>query len=165
MKLKSFCVCVGRRPRRDGKWEYRLNLNVSWEDLGRCHEPQSRGLVACHHAHVHSTFLFQFKVDNVDPSSHSASKIKFPIRANIYERSVPSVYVKTINFLFHIQDGRKISVIIVTEDYLCYKEPKSPYNFFFHILIFNELFKFKTSDEWQQWKTASPSLNCKDSNF
>ena len=24
-----------------------------------------------------------------------------------------------------------------------YKEPKSPYNFFFHILIFNELFKFK----------------------
>ena len=29
-----------------------------------------------------------------------------------------------------------------------YKEPTSPYNIFL-ILIFNELFKFKTSDEWQ----------------
>ena len=47
------------------------------------------------------------------------------------------------------QGGREISAIIVTEDYLCYKEPKSPYNFFFLILIFNELFKFKTSDERQ----------------
>ena len=47
-----------------------------------------------------------------------------------------------------IQAGRKISVIIETEDYLCYKKPKSPYNFFL-ILIFNELFKFKTSDERQ----------------
>ena len=42
-----------------------------------------------------------------------------------------------------IQGGRETSVIILTDDYLCYKEPKSPYNFF------NELFKFKTSDEWQ----------------
>ena len=41
-----------------------------------------------------------------------------------------------------------ISAIIVTHDYLYYKEPKGPYNFFL-ILIFNELFKFKTSDEWQ----------------
>ena len=40
----------------------------------------------------------------------------------------------------------EISAIIVTDDYLRYKEPKSPYNFFL-ILIFNELFKFKTSDE------------------
>ena len=39
------------------------------------------------------------------------------------------------------------SAIIVTRDYLCYNEPKNPYNFF--ILIFNELFKFKTSDERQ----------------
>ena len=31
----------------------------------------------------------------------------------------------------YIQGGREISVIIVTDDYLCYKEPKSPYNFFF----------------------------------
>ena len=29
-----------------------------------------------------------------------------------------------------IQSGREISVFIVTDDYLCYKEPKSPYNFF-----------------------------------
>ena len=43
---------------------------------------------------------------------------------------------------------RIISAIIVTDDYLCYKEPKSPNNFFL-ILIVNELFKFKTSDEWQ----------------
>ena len=32
--------------------------------------------------------------------------------------------------LYAIQEGREISAIIVTEDYLCYKEPKSPYNFF-----------------------------------
>ena len=44
-----------------------------------------------------------------------------------------------------IQDGREISVITVTDDYLCYKEPKSPYNFFI-ILIFNELLTFKTSN-------------------
>ena len=46
------------------------------------------------------------------------------------------------------QGGREISAIIVIDDYLWYKEPKSPYNFFL-ILIFNELLKFKTSDEWQ----------------
>ena len=46
----------------------------------------------------------------------------------------------------HIQGGREISAIIVTDGYLCYKEPKSPYNFFL-IVIFNELFEFKTSDE------------------
>ena len=50
--------------------------------------------------------------------------------------------------MLDIQVGREISVIVVTDDYLCYKEPKSPYNFFL-ILIFNELFKFKISDEWQ----------------
>ena len=48
-----------------------------------------------------------------------------------------------------IQSGREISAITVTDDYLCCKEPRSPYNFFI-ILIFNELFKFKTSDERQQ---------------
>ena len=31
--------------------------------------------------------------------------------------------------------------------------------------IFNELFKFKTSDEWQHWKMASSSLYCKDINL
>ena len=40
-----------------------------------------------------------------------------------------------------IQGGREISAIIVTDDYLCSKERKSPYNFFL-ILIFNELFMF-----------------------
>ena len=50
--------------------------------------------------------------------------------------------------LFCKEGGREISSISVTDDYLCYKEPKSPYNFFL-TLIFNELFKFKTSDEWQ----------------
>ena len=38
--------------------------------------------------------------------------------------------------------------------YLSYKEPKSPCKFFL-ILIFNEIFKFKTSDEWQHWKTGA----------
>ena len=41
-----------------------------------------------------------------------------------------------------MQGIRTISAIIVTDDYLCYKEPKSPYNFFL-ILIFNELITFK----------------------
>ena len=47
------------------------------------------------------------------------------------------------------EDGREISVIILTDDYLHYKEPKIPLNFFL-ILMFNELFKFETSDEWQR---------------
>ena len=47
---------------------------------------------------------------------------------------------------------------------LMYKEPNSPYNFFL-ILIYNELFKFKTSDEWQHWKMGSSSLDCKVINI
>ena len=39
--------------------------------------------------------------------------------------------------LYNIQGGREISAIIVTDDYLRYKKPKSTYNFFFLILIFN----------------------------
>ena len=31
----------------------------------------------------------------------------------------------------NIQGGREINAIIVTDDYLLYKEPESPYNFFF----------------------------------
>ena len=50
--------------------------------------------------------------------------------------------------ILHIQGGREISTIIVTEDYLCYNEPKSSYKFFL-ILIFNELSKYKISDERQ----------------
>ena len=71
------------------------------------------------------------------------------------------IYTK---FFPYIQDGRQISAIIVTEDYLCYKEPKSLYSFSF-ILIFNELFKFQTSDESQRWETGSSSLHCKDINL
>ena len=52
-----------------------------------------------------------------------------------------------------------MSAIIVTVDYLCYKEPNSPYNFSL-ILIFNELFTFKTSDEWQH-----STLDWKDINL
>ena len=43
----------------------------------------------------------------------------------------------------YIQSVREICAIIVTDGYLCYKEPKSPYNFIL-ILIFNESFTFKT---------------------
>ena len=57
--------------------------------------------------------------------------------------------IKRLPLFICIQGGREISVIIVTGDYLYYKEPKRPYNFFFLISIFNELFKFKTSDERQ----------------
>ena len=48
----------------------------------------------------------------------------------------------------YIQVGREISAIIVNNDYLCYKEPKNSYNFFL-ILIFNELFEFKNTEELQ----------------
>ena len=48
--------------------------------------------------------------------------------------------------ILYIQGGREISAITVTDGYLCYKEPKSPYNFFFFLSIVYELFKFKTSD-------------------
>ena len=57
----------------------------------------------------------------------------------------------------NIQNGREIGAIILTDDYLCYKESKIPLNFFL-ILIFNELFKFETSDEWQRWETGTSSL-------
>ena len=40
---------------------------------------------------------------------------------------------------FNIQDGWEISAIIVTDDYLCYKEPKSPYNLFVIITLHNYL--------------------------
>ena len=36
---------------------------------------------------------------------------------------------------------------------------------FFLISIFNELFKFKTSDEWEQWNTESTALDWKVSTF
>ena len=37
--------------------------------------------------------------------------------------------------------------------------------FFFLIPIFNELFKFKTSDEWEHWKTESTALDWKGINL
>ena len=43
-------------------------------------------------------------------------------------------FVLIIKYIF-IQGGREISAIIVTDDYLCYKEPKSPYNFFSYFNI------------------------------
>ena len=36
---------------------------------------------------------------------------------------------------------------------------------FFLISIFNELFKFKTSDEWEQWKTRKTALDWKGINL
>ena len=35
----------------------------------------------------------------------------------------------------YVQGRREISAIIVTDDYLCYKEPKIPYNFFYYFNI------------------------------
>ena len=55
------------------------------------------------------------------------------------------IIIESIKISIH--NGREISAIIVTDDYLCYKEPKSLYDFYFVILLFNELFKFKTPDE------------------
>ena len=52
-----------------------------------------------------------------------------------------------------IQSVREISAVIVTDDYryLCYKEQKSPYNFF-HILIFTNylILKLRTNDNIQR---------------
>ena len=66
-------------------------------------------------------------------------------------------------FTIDIQGGKETSAIIVTNDYLCYKEPNSPYNFF--ILILNEIFKFKTSEEWQHWKTGALLWTGRTSTF
>ena len=54
----------------------------------------------------------------------------------------------------YMQSGREISTIIVTDGYLCYKEPKSPYNVFL-IFIFTELFnlKLRTPDNIE-WRVA-----------
>ena len=37
--------------------------------------------------------------------------------------------------MYNLQSVREISVIIVIDDYLCYKEPKSSYNFFSYFNI------------------------------
>ena len=47
------------------------------------------------------------------------------------------------NLRCDMQGVREISAIILNDNYLSYKEPKSPYSFFL-ISIFNELFSFKT---------------------
>ena len=65
--------------------------------------------------------------------------------------------ITAVKIAWPCRDRRGIGAIIVTDDYLRYKEPKSLYNFFL-ILIF----KFKTSDEWQYWKTGSSSLDYKE---
>ena len=57
-------------------------------------------------------------------------------------------YCLNVNYSISIQCVREIRAIILTDNHLCYKEPKSPCNFFF-TSIFNELFTFKTSDERQ----------------
>ena len=40
-----------------------------------------------------------------------------------------------VKFVMYLQGGREISAIIVPDDYLCYKEPKSPYIFFSYFNI------------------------------
>ena len=51
-------------------------------------------------------------------------------------KSVTYARKKICLILKNIESGREISPIIVTDDYLCYKDPKSPYNVFL-IVIFN----------------------------
>ena len=89
---------------------------------------------------------------NKDASSHFIPRSDFESDTSIYIYIYIYIYIHTYTY-----GGREISAIILTFDFLCYKEPKSPYNFFL-ILIFNKLFKIKTSDEWQHWKTGSPTL-------
>ena len=81
-------------------------------------------------------------------------------RFNFSFRRETRTYLR-FQILLQLQSGRDVSAIVVTDDYLCYKEPKSPYNFFLNLII-NELFKFKTSDEWQYWKTKSSNLDWKE---
>ena len=49
--------------------------------------------------------------------------------------SYPGTNVAKFPEMFLIQSGREVSDIVVTEDYLCYKEPKSPDNFFSYFNI------------------------------
>ena len=48
---------------------------------------------------------------------------------NDFVVNVPDIWNQPI-----LQSVREISVITVTDDYLCYKEPKNPYNFFLFYL-------------------------------
>ena len=52
-----------------------------------------------------------------------------------------------------IQVGREISAIILTDDYLCYKETKSPYNFFsyFWYLTNYLCLKLRTNCNIERW--------------
>ena len=73
---------------------------------------------------------------------YSQSKAKS--NKKMYQLIKHSLYISTTEYAIILVKSN----IIVTEDYLYYKKPKSPYNFFL-LLILNELFKFKTSDERQ----------------
>ena len=84
------------------------------------------------------TFLFHFSI----PAFH----INYIVVLLQHPSDLGPYYLHLLHAKEPIQSGRIIGVIIITDDYLCYKKPKSPYNFFL-ILIFNELFKYKTSDE------------------
>ena len=54
-----------------------------------------------------------------------------------------------IDLIVHfIQGGMEINAIIVTDDYLCYKEPKSPYNFFLILILTSYLsLKLRTNGD------------------
>ena len=63
-------------------------------------------------------------------STHTALCSKMEKSAIFYCVCVLGVLFLASECQFIIQGGRGISDIIVTDDSLCYKEPKSPYNFF-----------------------------------
>ena len=60
-----------------------------------------------------------------------------------------------MHYISIIQSGREISAIILTDDYLGYKERKSPYNLFV-ILIFNESVVVAWSIESMPSKPGGP---------
>ena len=78
--------------------------------------------------------------------------------SGVHRNSPQGLNIGSIRVFDQIRDPE---IPITLRPHLCYKEPKRPYNSFL-MLIFNELFKFKTSDEWQHWKTGigSSSISC-----
>ena len=56
-----------------------------------------------------------------------------------------------VNSIDYIQGGREISAIIVTDDYLRFKEPKTPYNFFLFQYLTNYLsLKLRTNENTER---------------
>ena len=81
------------------------------------------------YADVSFGFISHQTKDKISNSHRPMKSVNFELRANFFTAEDHS---KSRSL---IQGVRGISAIILTDDYLCHKEPKSPYNFLFYFNI------------------------------